>query len=339
MPSQFGAILSEQATKEYLDKFCAPSRGARSRLPPVHVMPGVRLDGATASHTVGTKRHGREHLSTLVPFVKERREAPRRAEARDYPEDGKGTATLLEGLDLSTCAVVGNAGALKLTRAGPAIDKHGTVFRMNQAPTRTYERWVGRKTSIRLINRMWTKGYASGVVGMRHTQLPTEDGVRFVASREFPEEFAALARRQQRRASGVFSMSFQIVNKARRALLTYRECLRRTGAPPSPGGNTPSSGFVAAFYFKEVCDHLNIYGIGTPRNAPPESTYQYYRGFASRPTGNPTHSFETEERLLRAMANARMLSFCTFDGCFPDAHRRHQANLTMHDTYKGPTKR
>ena len=293
MPSQFGGVLSDPEVQKYFARHCRPG-GARSRLPPVDNLPGVRARGAYAGHAVGQQRDD-THFANLAPFVKEKRDAGRRDGEELYPDNGQGTAALLEGLDLSSCAVVGNAGVLKLGRNGAEIDRHGTVFRLNQAPTARYERWVGRKTSVRLLNRLWTKGYAQSANGLSHSVLPTEEGVKLVASREFPQEFVALSNRHAKskrsRAGGVFSMSFDIINKARRVLLTYRECMRRAGKPPSPGGNTPSSGFVAAWYFKEVCDHLNVYGIGTPKgNLPPEAGYQYYSGFASRVAGNPVHS-------------------------------------------------
>ncbi|XRB05953.1 sialyltransferase [Pycnococcus provasolii] len=54
--------------------------------------------------------------------------------------------------DWTSCAVVGSSGGMLKKRAGAAIDKHTAVIRFNEAPTKKYERHVGKKTTIRLQN-------------------------------------------------------------------------------------------------------------------------------------------------------------------------------------------
>lgn len=58
--------------------------------------------------------------------------------------------------------LVGNSGALRLSRFGPAIDSHDVVVRLNQAPVQGYERRVGRRTTHRVLNRLWTRTYRNG---------------------------------------------------------------------------------------------------------------------------------------------------------------------------------
>ena len=55
-----------------------------------------------------------------------------------------------------TCAVVGNGGSLLLGQRGSEIDGHAFVIRFNGAPTLGFERYVGGKTSLRLVNSHWT---------------------------------------------------------------------------------------------------------------------------------------------------------------------------------------
>jgi hypothetical protein len=66
-----------------------------------------------------------------------------------------------------TCAVVGNGGVNLLDpHQGRAIDDADVVIRFNDGPTTSFERFVGKKTTFRLINNQWSRHVADrGAVG------------------------------------------------------------------------------------------------------------------------------------------------------------------------------
>ncbi|KAF8390723.1 hypothetical protein HHK36_025250 [Tetracentron sinense] len=51
------------------------------------------------------------------------------------------------------CAVIGNSGDLLKTRFGEEIDRYDAVVRENGAPIQNYTKYVGRKSTFRLLNR------------------------------------------------------------------------------------------------------------------------------------------------------------------------------------------
>jgi len=60
--------------------------------------------------------------------------------------------SLLQDRHFNTCAVVSSAGSLKGSGLGSFIDTHDIVLRFNNAPTDNFEKDVGKKTSIRIVN-------------------------------------------------------------------------------------------------------------------------------------------------------------------------------------------
>ena len=62
-------------------------------------------------------------------------------------------------------------------RLGELIDDHDIVMRLNQAPSKRFEKYVGHKTTHRLLNAKWTQAYKS------NPYLQTEPNVTFVITR------------------------------------------------------------------------------------------------------------------------------------------------------------
>ena len=54
----------------------------------------------------------------------------------------------------------------------------------------------------------------------------------------------------------------RIVTAAKWLMREYRARLCDAGHGPFPGGNTPSSGLVAAYILVQACDQLNLFGFG-----------------------------------------------------------------------------
>eukprot|EP00241_Pyramimonas_parkeae_P005009 CAMPEP_0114237060 /NCGR_PEP_ID=MMETSP0058-20121206/7184_1 /TAXON_ID=36894 /ORGANISM="Pyramimonas parkeae, CCMP726" /LENGTH=366 /DNA_ID=CAMNT_0001349067 /DNA_START=31 /DNA_END=1131 /DNA_ORIENTATION=+ len=63
--------------------------------------------------------------------------------------DGK---DLVDMVDFTTCAVIGGSGNVLANDFGAQINAHSAVIRFNDAPTESFEQFVGNKTSFRIQN-------------------------------------------------------------------------------------------------------------------------------------------------------------------------------------------
>ena len=242
------------------------------------------------------------------------------------------SASILKGTSAfrrwGRCAIVGNSGHLLGSSYGVAIDAHDVVFRINQAPTLKYEKFVGKKTTHRLLNRLWTLAYQDyrGLNnGYRRfaKRWPLEKGVTLISSRTASENFVGMVEYLQkswrRRDVTSLVMNRSLVSKAEAMIKGFRHCVERKQGKRFNGGNTASSGMVAIVILRSMCRELTLYGFGAAgkdssgRSFP----YQYYQlGNTHRTFGNPVHTFDTEELLMKTMAKDQRLTFCGLGGCF-----------------------
>jgi hypothetical protein len=250
---------------------------------------------------------------------------------RSFPADD---TFLRSQYDFSSCAVVGNSGTLLNGTFGSAIDSHSVIVRINQAMTnRKFQRHVGLKTTFRIINTRWTNKYGDprfiygekDAPGSKGVGLPLEENVTLVSSRSKPNAFDTMVQYQKVTRPDVKALylSSRLVSQARRLLVGYRVRLDRDGLGPYYGGSTPSSGFLALFAMIQLCTKVTAYGFGLDAENGAEQGYHYFQLFSDgerKKMMNPTHSFDAERDLMRALGTSD--SFITYCGYKP-RNRKH----------------
>ena len=213
------------------------------------------------------------------------------------------------GTSFKTCALVGNSAILSSgPPAGKFIDAHDVVFRLNQAPTKKYEDRVGKKTTVRILNKSWVLGYG-GTLRLEHgnvkeSDLPNEDGVLFLASRGNFQAITKLMNKFRFSSAGgvenvkVLRMNFKLYDVISAQLKRFRSCLA-SKEQTFTGGSTPSSGLMASLLLAGRCDEVNLYGFG-PGTI--RGKYQYYTLAGSeRAHGESVHAFGLEFAFLIAV--------------------------------------
>lgn len=236
----------------------------------------------------------------------------------------------------ATCAVVGNSGSLLFTKYGRQIDAADVVVRMNQVPVGgRYAPHVGSKTTIRIINRSWTLGYADNPdvnpkLRWSSWPHPLERGVSLLSLFSGPGNWMQLVRfmrgrlRKKPKDLGLFYLNDAVFTRAKDALAAHRKCYEATRARPFKGGVTPSTGLVALFLLRPMCKELTLYGAGTEETS--GMKYQYYQlQNTEREKGNVfAHSFDAEMRVFmdlnRMGAPTGGVSFCGLRGCGESAY-------------------
>mmetsp|Transcript_17266 Transcript_17266/g.55355 ORF Transcript_17266/g.55355 Transcript_17266/m.55355 type:complete len:145 (+) Transcript_17266:109-543(+) len=69
----------------------------------------------------------------------------------NYLQIRKGEKDIQDRANFSNCAVVGSGNNVK-KYSGKDINQHSAVFRLNDAPTKGFEKWVGSFTTVRSMN-------------------------------------------------------------------------------------------------------------------------------------------------------------------------------------------
>ncbi|QDZ23402.1 sialyltransferase [Chloropicon primus] len=229
------------------------------------------------------------------------------------PPDGE---SVLRSRHWGSCAIVGNSGHLHFTEYMKSINSHDTVIRVNQAPALRYWRRVGSKTTHRVLNRLWTRTYRNSRGMKKGEVLPVEQDLTFIVTRANTQEYELLQDylAETRPDVKLMYMSSRATSMAQPLLAGYREKLCEAGYGPYLGLNVPSSGYVMIYFLLSLCDAVSVYGFGvSPINDGPQIyPYHYYKGVGMRKVGDPVHSFDSEEMLLKQLGKEDVLKFCMY---------------------------
>ena len=230
-----------------------------------------------------------------------------------------------------SCAVVGNAPSLRKHNYGEEIDAHDAVFRFNFAPTAGYERLVGRKTTILLVNSQLPYFYRpSKRTVFSDMFLHPEDKLIILVRDEIPlDMYEETDNSKQSNLSRVWNEGrWHVVENylalrhrfpgislylchpvfghlSMRALVKYYSGLTSL--------NPASTGYVGVLLATFICDYVTTYEIATNDSTSDEAEHYHsnFSFFASLyrwiwPKGYPQwHPLKIERELVQKMGKCR----------------------------------
>ncbi|XP_006884171.1 PREDICTED: beta-galactoside alpha-2,6-sialyltransferase 1 [Elephantulus edwardii] len=197
------------------------------------------------------------------------------------------------------CAVVSSAGSLKSSQLGQEIDDHDAILRFNAAPTASFQKDVGTKTTIRLIN----------------SQLVTTDG-RFLRDSLYsegilivwdPSIYHSDIPKWYQHPDYNFFKNFKSYRKMHpdqpfyilRPQMPWElwEILQEI-SPEAIQPNPPSSGMLGIMIMMTLCDQVDIYEF-LPSKRKTDVCYYYQKFFDSACTMGAYHPLLFEKNMVK----------------------------------------
>ena len=169
------------------------------------------------------------------------------------------------GAPMQTCAVVGSSDMLRLDPRGSEIDGHGFVIRLNNAPTRGWERAVGNRTSLRVVNHVpiekWVR-LASDPAALAETADGDEYEERLCA----PEATSYGCVISRMHAPSAFERSLAVYRQryASHMVRVIGRAVHSWGVQCNHeiGGTSPSGGLFAVLLALATCETpITVYGF------------------------------------------------------------------------------
>ncbi|XP_038079458.1 alpha-N-acetylgalactosaminide alpha-2,6-sialyltransferase 1-like [Patiria miniata] len=194
------------------------------------------------------------------------------------------------------CAVIGCGGILKGSGAGPEIDSHDYVFRLNHAvSTGRLEKDVGIKTSFYIFfpESMSVTSLVDKDATYIYTMFKTYDMNYAVnmLNREKPPEYASGGQKIALRQPNVDPAKLKIVHPDffRYTFAGYLDAV----------AYRPTTGAMVVFLALHICDEVTIYGFGYD----PRFTMHYYDNNFVKHTDVSTgsHDVDNERQLWQKL--------------------------------------
>ena len=188
------------------------------------------------------------------------------------------------------CAVVSSSALLLKSRYGEEIDAHDAVFRCNDHPTAGYERHVGNRTTVRLVNSQHNGRHLS-----HFREFSSTDEVVMLRDwRPFEPSLESWNRNTKYKVLDTYKRAHAMAPSWPIFIISRRLQRYAMGCLGSENGPSPTTGLVALLQAQQMCEKVTVYGVGC-------YSCGYYTG--SR-FGASWHNLKDEKAAILRIANA-----------------------------------
>lgn len=206
-----------------------------------------------------------------------------------------------------TCAVVGNSGVVLLRENGAEIDAHDAVFRINMAPVRGFEHYVGKKTTFNVVN---SHNVRELLQGLRHWTGSIDGGesqlVMFETASHFARYHLCQPLLKKFPQANPLLLNPIFSNRAHRVWVQLKYLLEQK--ENSQYNRKPMSGFFSTFFALNICDKVDLYGFDAYTSKKRSYRYHYFdnvQGFTD------VHSFDLAIEVFKLIAKKGLLQIVT----------------------------
>ncbi|XP_051508584.1 alpha-N-acetylgalactosaminide alpha-2,6-sialyltransferase 5-like [Myxocyprinus asiaticus] len=176
------------------------------------------------------------------------------------------------------CALVTSSGHMTGSDRGVEIDHTECVIRMNDAPTRGYQRDVGQRTSLRVV----AHSSMQRVLRNWHELLNSSQETFFIfwgPGNYMRQDGKGLVYNNLRLIKQMMP-KLQVYVISRLKMLHFDELFKReTGKDRKRSNSWLSTGWFTMAIAMEICDRINVYGMIPPefcKSPKPSMPYHYY---------------------------------------------------------------
>ena len=192
-----------------------------------------------------------------------------------------------------SCAIVGNSGVVLLNENGEEIDAHDAIIRVNVAPVRGFEAFVGRRTTFDIVNAHNVKELLMGIRKWR-TDSTDSHLVMFETASHFSRYRLCYPVLRKLAHANPLLLNPAFSNIAHRTWVQLKFLLE--SERNSMYNRKPMSGFFAAFFAMQVCKQTTLYGFDAYTSRRRNYRYHYFdnvQGFTD------VHSFDLAMEVFR----------------------------------------